>query len=48
MINRANEGNSDALKSYKKLVGRGMVTAGIISAAMGIILLVTLVFEMMK
>ncbi|MCA9941879.1 MAG: hypothetical protein H6656_20295 [Ardenticatenaceae bacterium] len=48
MINRANQDGPDALKTYKKQVGRGMVVAGLIAAAMDAILLIMLVFEIAK
>jgi hypothetical protein len=48
MIKRANQDDPDALKTYKKQVGRGMVAAGIMVGVMDAILLIMLVFEIIK
>lgn len=45
MIDRATQEKSKALNTYRSIIGWGMIIAGMMTAIMGIILLVMLVVE---
>lgn len=48
VIRNASQQNSKALGIYKKIIGRGMIIFGIVSAFMGLILLIMLILEVIR
>ena len=45
MMNRAAQNSSENLGDYQKLVGQGMIAAGILVAIMTLMLLIMMLFE---